>query len=95
MAIPLGVLLLLTITWPLRDIALVYWLRGSTAYRDGIRVLSGKPTRFSDGQLVPDFPDFITGLAAFVIAMSVAIVLFLFATRLYERICSRTSRRAA
>jgi hypothetical protein len=88
-AIPLGVLLLLTVAWPLRNIALVLWVRGSAAYDTGLRVLRGKPTRFSDGQLVPDLPDLVTGFVAFAIAMSAAIAICWFIHRVYERICSR------
>ena len=54
------------VTWPLRDVALVYWLRGRAAYQEqGVRILKGKPTRFSTGELVPDLPDIVTGASAF------------------------------
>jgi hypothetical protein len=87
--IPIGVLLVHTAAWPLRDIALVYWVRGRAAYDAGIRVLQGKPTRFSDGQIAPDLPDFITGLLTFVVAIFSAVVISWFFFRVYEKIYSR------
>ena len=71
------------ITWPLRNVALVYWLRGSAAYHEqGVRIASGKPTRFSTGERVPDLPDIVTGAAAFFIAMFLALALVIVARRL-------------
>jgi len=74
-AIPLGLILLFTIFWPLRNIALVFWVRGSAAYEEGVRVVRGKPTQFSDGQIVPNFSDFVTGMVAFFVAMFTAIAI--------------------
>lgn len=87
--LPLGVILFFAVFWPLRDIALVYWVRGSAAYAAGIRVLKGKPTRFSDGQVAPNLPDFVTGMAAFLVAIFTAILLTWVIFRVYEKICSR------
>lgn len=87
--LPLAVILLFTVFWPLRDVALVYWVRGSAAYAEGVRVVRGKPTRFSDGQVAPNLPDFVTGMAAFFLAVFTAIVLTWVIFRVYERICSR------
>src|SRR5262245_7905159 len=87
--IPVGILLMYTVTWPLRNIALVYWVRGSSAYHEGVRVLGGKPTRFSDGPLAPNLPNFVTGLLAFVVAMSAAFAISWLVYRAYEKFCSR------
>ena len=66
---------LLFIMWPIRNIALVCWVCGTDAYFDkGIRVLPGKPTKFSNGELVPDLPNFVTGMAAFLITIGLIIV---------------------
>lgn len=54
--------------WWVRNIALVIWVFGPNAYfHDGVRVLYGKPVRFSTGELAPQFPDMITGLGYFLI----------------------------
>jgi hypothetical protein len=89
--IPIGILLLLKVVWPLRNIALVCWVRGSGAYNDGIRVLRGKPTRFSDGQLVPNLPDFVTGLMAFFVAMLAAMLIVWFFSQVYDKCFSRNA----
>lgn len=89
--IPLGIFVLVKIAWPLRNIALVYWVRGGVAYSAGIRVLPGKPTRFSDGQYVPDLPDFITGMVAFFVAMSVGMLVVRVVFRVYDRYHSRNA----
>jgi hypothetical protein len=79
-----GVVLL--VGWPLRDVALVWWIYGSDGYfHKGIRVLSGKPIRFSDGALVPIVPDLITGFGAFFIAVGGLTLLAIFALRFYQR----------
>lgn len=58
--------------WPIRNIALVCWIYGSKYYFVyGIRVVPGKPVRFSNGELVPKFADVITGLGAIFITFIV------------------------
>jgi len=48
--------------WWVRDMTLVIWVLGREAYfRDGVRVLPGKPVRFSTGELAPQLPDMVTG----------------------------------
>lgn len=76
----------LFVGWPLRNIALVFWVYGSDGYfYKGIRVLSGKPVRFSDGALVPLLPDLITGFGAFFIIVGGLTLLAIFTLRFYER----------
>ena len=71
---------------PIQRVLLVLWVRGSDAYfHQGIRVLKGKPVRFSDGQLVPTFPDFIAGMAMFLIIGLIATGLYLLCLRFQER----------
>src|SRR4051794_24841010 len=54
--------------WRVRDALLVWWVYGRDAYyRDGIRVLPGKPVRFTTGELAPQWPDIVTGFGFFVI----------------------------
>ena len=77
---------LLFVTWPLRNFALVCWVYGSRAYfRDGVRVLPGKPIRFSTGVEAPTVPDFVTGFGAFIITVLGLTLLLVFALRVYER----------
>lgn len=76
----------LFVGWPIRNIALVCWVYGSDGYfHKGIRVLTGKPVRFSDGALAPVVPDLITGFGAFFITIGGLTVLAILALRLYER----------
>ena len=71
---------------PVRNFALVCWVYGSHAYfHDGIRVLLGKPTRFSDGAACPNLPDIVTGFGAFVFTYGVLTALLIFGLRIYER----------
>ncbi len=77
-------------SWPIRDALLVIWVRGSEAYfHRGIRVLPGKPIRFSDGGLAPMLPDMVTGFGVFFIAtlgLSLGVVALLRASdRLFRR----------
>jgi hypothetical protein len=75
------------IGWPIRNAFLVCWVYGTEAYfRDGIRVLPGKPVRFSNGVLAPQLPDIVTGFAIFLITtIGLSLALF-FTLRLYERL---------
>ena len=76
----------LFVGWPVRNIALVCWVYGSDGYfHKGIRVLSGKPVRFSDGALAPILPDLITGFGAFFIIVGGLTLLAILALRFYER----------
>jgi len=75
-----------TVAWPLRNIALACWVHGWDAYSQaGLRVLPGKPTKFSNGELVPTFPDLVTGFTAFFATALGLTFLLIFALRLYER----------
>lgn len=74
------------VSWPLRNIALVCWVYGSKAYfTDGVRVLPGKPVRFSTGVEAPALPDFVTGLGAFIITVLGLTILLIIVLRIYER----------
>jgi hypothetical protein len=78
--------IVLLVGWPIRNIALVCWIYGSDGYfRKGIRVLSDKPSRFSDGTLVPILPDLVTGFGAFFITAGGLTLLAILALRFYER----------
>ena len=81
------ILVLLFVSWPIRNIALVCWVYGSQAYfHDGIRVLPGKPIKFSNGVEAPMLPDLVTGFGAFVITVFGLTILLIFLLRFYERI---------
>jgi hypothetical protein len=54
--------------WWVRDALLVYWVYGSDAYFGlGVRILPGKPIRFSTGALAPVWADMITGFGFFAV----------------------------
>jgi|SRR5579872_5168487 len=79
-------LVLLFVSWPIRNIALVCWVYGSHAYfHDGIRVLPGKPVRFSNGAEAPTLPDLMTGFGAFVVTVFGLTTMLIFMLRIYER----------
>ena len=81
-----------TVAWPLRNIALVVWVNGWDAYSQaGLRVLPGKPTKFSNGEVVPTFPDLVTGFTAFFATALGLTFLLILGLRLYER--SRKTNR--
>lgn len=74
------------ISWPIRNVLLVCWVYGSESYfREGIRVLPGKPIRFSNGTLAPQIPDLVTGFGTLLLTtIGLTVALFL-GLRLYER----------
>ena len=78
------------VAWPLRNIVLVCWVLGSRAYfHEGVRVVGGKPVRFSDGTLVPAFLDIATGIGTFFVTGFGLIFLLLFSVRCYLRFAHR------
>lgn len=84
-AVFLGGMVLL-VGWPIRNIALVCWVYGSDGYfNKGIRVLSGKPVRFSDGELAPILPDLVTGFGAVFVTVGGLTLLAILVLRFYER----------
>ena len=86
--------IILTKFWWIRDAVLVCWVYGRDAYfLGGLRVLPGKPIRFSNGELAPMGPDMLTGCGYFLIGALGTTLLLIFALRLYER--RRLSRKAA
>jgi len=71
---------------PFQKFLIVLWVRGSDAYfHQGIRVLRVKPARFSDGELVPQWINFTTGMAIFLIVSVGLSLLLVRALRFYER----------
>jgi len=74
-----------TVSWPLRNFALVCWVYGWDGYfHDGLRVLPGKPVKFSNGELATTFPDLVTGFAAFLGTVFGLTFLLILMLRLYE-----------
>ena len=72
--------------WPIRNIALVYWTYGKSGYVDkGIRVLPGKPVRFSNGELTPLAGDLVTGFGAFLITVFGSTGLLVVGLKICER----------
>ena len=81
---------LVFVGWPIRNAALVCWVYGTDAYfNQGIRVVPGKPTRFSNGDIAPSFPDFITGFAAFFVTVAFMIAAFELFLRIYSRLIKK------
>ncbi len=76
----------LFVTEPIRLVILVYWIYGRDAYwHQGIRVIPHKPLRFSDGTLVPQLTDIVTGAGMFFLTtIGLSLGLFL-ALRFYQR----------
>jgi hypothetical protein len=86
--------ILLKSFWWIRNMALVIWVLGREAYfRDGVRVLPGKPIRFSTGELAPQLPDMVTGFGYFFIVVFGWTALLSLGRRAYER--NRKKRRAS
>lgn len=79
--------------WPIRDALLVCWVYGRDAYfHQGIRVVPGKPIRFSDGSLAPQLADMVTGFGIFfATTLGLSLALF-FALRFYDRRCAKPQR---
>jgi hypothetical protein len=72
--------------WPLRDMWLVLWVYGRDGYfKQGIRVVSSKPTIFSNGVRSPDFPNMVTGFVVFSTVAFGLSLLLIYALRLYQR----------
>ena len=85
--IPLLFSFLIFVSEPIRRFLLVVWFYGSDAYfQRGIRALSVKPPRFSNGELVPIWMDCITGMGTFLVTtLGLSLLLFL-GLRFYERL---------
>jgi hypothetical protein len=84
------------VSWPLRDCVLVCWVYGRDAYfRDGVRVVSAKPTVFSTGASAPQLPNLITGFGAFIVTAFGLSLLLVSLLRFYERRFKRSHSHAA
>jgi hypothetical protein len=82
------VLLLVFVSFPIQRILLVFWAYGREGYfHQGIRVLPGKPVRFSNGILVPKEMDLLTGFGMFAVTVFGLSLALFYALRLYERFC--------
>ena len=57
-----------------------------------VDVLAGKPTRFSNGESAPQFPDMVTGFSYFIVVAFGLSALLVLGLRVYERY---QKRRAA
>ena len=80
-------LVFIFVSIPIRNILLVFWVFGREGYiHQGIRVLPGKPIRFSDGVRVPQELDILTGFGMFMVTMFGVTAALFFALRLYERL---------
>jgi hypothetical protein len=76
----------LRVVWPLHDIWLVLWVYGRDGYfKQGIRVISSKPTIFSNGVESPDFPNMVIGFVVFLTTVFGLSLLLIYALRFYER----------
>ena len=79
-------LFFILVSWRIRNFLLVCWVYGKDAYFNrGIRVLPGKPIRFSNGERAPQIPDIVTGFGMFFGTVGGLSAALFFALRLYER----------
>ncbi len=84
------------VAWPVRNFLLVCWVYGSQAYfHEGIRVMRGKPTRFSTGELAPRLADLLTAVGVFCVTVFGLTMLLVFAVRFYEHQYKRHDTHAA
>jgi hypothetical protein len=87
-------IVLSVVSWPIRNALLVWWVYGRDAYlQKGIRVLPGKPIRFSDGTLTPLVPDLVTGFGMFFLTTLGLSLLLIACLRAYERYFSRRAQQ--
>jgi len=81
------------VTWPARYAVLVWWSYGRHAYfADGLRVMKGKPLKFSNGELVPHSHDVVTAFGAFFITAIGLTFLLILVVRLYERFVGKRGK---
>lgn len=94
MAIPWSLFLFFLVIrlWWIRNAWLVVWVYGADAYRGGLRVLPGKPIRFSNGALAPVLPDMVTGFAFFFVLVFGLTALLILGLRLWGRLRRGSSR---
>ena len=79
-----------TSLWWVRDAALVWLVYGQDAYfHRGVRLLPGKPIRFSTGELAPRWADMVTGFGFFAVVVFGLSLLLIVGLRLYERVHGR------
>ncbi len=92
----LVLLIFFKITLPLALVAEVYWVYGFDGYhKQGIRVVGGKPRRFSNGELVPAMPDIVTSFSALIVAGVVTNVLVVLGHRGYGLFRGNSKANAA
>jgi hypothetical protein len=73
--------------WWIRDMSLVLLVHGSAAYfHDGVRVLPGKPIRFTTGDLAPPWADLVTGFGFFFLTVFGATALLYLILLVYDRL---------
>lgn len=76
---------------PVANALIVCWVRGPQAYlHEGIRIVKGRPLKFSDGMSVPAFPEYVTFFVLFFVVVFGLSYLLLFLLRVYERRFKKT-----
>ncbi|HKV82380.1 MAG TPA: hypothetical protein VJP02_29805 [Candidatus Sulfotelmatobacter sp.] len=84
------------VTFPIQRVLLVWWAYGKDAYyQQGIRVIPRKPLRFSDGVLVPQTLEIITGAGMFLVTFFALTLGLFYGLRLYEHYLRRNKNSAA
>jgi len=79
-------LILIFVSFPIQRVILIFWVYGREGFNHGIRVLPGKPIRFSDGVRVPRELDILTGFGVFwLTTFGLSLGLYL-ALRLYHHV---------
>lgn len=80
-------LVLTFISFPIQRILVVWLVYGQQAYsKHQIYILPRKPLRFSDGVLVPQHLEILTGAGMFVVTVFGLTLALFFGLRLYERL---------
>lgn len=82
------------VSWPIRYRVLVFWNYGRHGYFDeGVRVVPGRPLKFSTGELVPQSHDVATAFGAFFITAIGLTFLLIVMVRLYLRYVAQRGAR--
>jgi hypothetical protein len=80
---------------PIQQFLLVLWVYGKEGYfHQGIRVLPGKPIRFSDGVRVPQELDILTGFGMFMVTTFGLTAALFFSLRSFDRLFGKPQAQA-
>jgi hypothetical protein len=88
-------LIFIFVSIPIQQFLLVLWVYGKEGYfHQGIRVLPGKPIRFSDGVRVPQELDILTGFGMFMVTTFGLTAALFFSLRSFDRLFGKPQAQA-